>query len=256
MCIGPWDSKMQRTEEEEGKKLKKTREGDRDEMEVQVNPYLIFTPTTIFKRKFICRIIIFLFHLWIEVNERTDRLVWAKEIDVACATGRARVRVRGNGVEGRARVTQRWNKISIENLCLWHFGEWVHLGIWCRAISIDSITFIFNPSNFLFALSLSLTRFYLCCIDSPDPYTHTYPWLFVFVTFNAPFASIQLCACLPRELTIFFGFFVFLSQHSGSDGIFNVVIFKERERERILAHRHSFNQSHIPNGNILWWILL
>lgn len=48
----------------------------------------------------------------------------------------------------------------------------VHLGIWCRAISIDSITFIFNPSNFLFALSLSHSLAFIYVVSIRQIHTH------------------------------------------------------------------------------------
>lgn len=132
----------------------------------------------------------------------------------------------------------------------------VHLGIWCRAISIDSITFIFNPSNFLFALSLALARFYLCCIDSPDPYTHTtlgclYSWLLMrrLVQFS--------CAVACHENWRFFWVFLFFFP---SEAFWLWWHFQCRHIQRTwtqtlaISLSHSFNQSHTPNGNILWWI--
>lgn len=140
----------------------------------------------------------------------------------------------GSSVKGRERertsITKRRNKISIDNLCLWHFGACVCVLVsssWClvsRYFHWNRKIFIFNPSNFLFG-----ARFYLCGIDPPDPHTHTQTLahgLFVFVTIIAPFASIQLYR--------FLFCFIFRSWHFCSDAMFNVVILK-----RTWTHTHT-----------------
>lgn len=157
----------------------------------KVNPYLIFTPTTIFKRKFICRIIIsssscfFLALCLCPFFLLGERELSKRESDGAME-----------------KWVKRWNKISIENLCLWHWcWSFIFDVVWCGLLVVvifrfDSLTHSNLFLSLAFVLSICFAVFLLL--------------LFHSLTFNASFGSIAMVAATKiDELFVFSALMLF-----------------------------------------------